>query len=65
MTWLPLPKAVTPPDDVKRVDIGAVGRTRISTPAGEGWDSWFEGEAPSPDFVNERYEPPVQEREAC
>ncbi len=22
MTWLPLPKAVTPPDDVKHVDIG-------------------------------------------
>lgn len=39
-----LPKAVALPDDVKQVDIVAIGRTRIITPAGESWDSWFEGD---------------------
>ena len=39
-----LPKAVALPEDVKRVEIIAVGRTRIITTAGESWDSWFDGE---------------------
>lgn len=30
-----LPKAVALPEDVKYVDIVAIGRTRIITPAGE------------------------------
>lgn len=30
-----LPKAVALPEDVKHVDIVAIGRTRIITPAGE------------------------------
>ena len=38
-----LPKAVALPEGVKRVDVVAIGRTRIITPAGESWDSWFEG----------------------
>lgn len=38
-----LPKAVALPANVKRVDIVAVGRTRIIAPAGEVWDSWFDG----------------------
>ncbi|OWV99856.1 type II toxin-antitoxin system VapB family antitoxin [Rhizobium sp. R693] len=59
-----LPKAVALPDDVKRVDIVAVGRTRIITPAGEAWDSWFDGEAATADFMNERGQPASQEREA-
>jgi antitoxin VapB len=45
-----LPKAVALPDDVKQVEIVALGRTRIITPAGEAWDSWFDGESVSPDF---------------
>lgn len=59
-----LPKAVALPDDVKRVDIVAVGRARIITPAGESWDSWFEGEAVTADFMSEREQPAPQEREA-
>ena len=59
-----LPKAVALPDDVKRVDIVAVGRTRIITPAGEAWDSWFDGEAATVDFMTERDQPASQEREA-
>lgn len=59
-----LPKAVALPDDVKRVEIIAVGRTRIITPAGESWDSWFDGEDVSADFMTLRDQPLMQEREA-
>ncbi|CAN7742702.1 MULTISPECIES: type II toxin-antitoxin system VapB family antitoxin [Ensifer] len=58
-----LPKAVALPDDVKRVDVVAVGRTRIITPAGEAWDSWFNGERASADFMADRDQPEQQERE--
>lgn len=58
-----LPKAVALPEDVKRVEVIAVGRTRIITPAGEGWDSWFDGEDISADFMTSRDQPPMQERE--
>ncbi|MGF7241884.1 antitoxin VapB [Pseudomonas oryzihabitans] len=58
-----LPKAVALPADVKRVDVVAVGRTRIITPAGESWDSWFEGEGVTADFMVERDQPAEQERE--
>ena len=59
-----LPKAVALPDDVKRVDIVAVGRTRIIAPAGEIWDSWFEGEVATHDYMTDRDQPEEQEREA-
>ncbi|EPN2806997.1 toxin-antitoxin system antitoxin VapB [Serratia marcescens] len=59
-----LPKAVALPDDVKRVEVIAVGRTRIITPAGESWDNWFDGEDVSADFMTSRDQPPMQEREA-
>ena len=59
-----LPKAVALPDDVKRVDVIALGRTRIITPAGEAWDSWFDGEGVTADFMSERDQPEHQEREA-
>jgi len=59
-----LPKAVALPEDVKRVEIIAIGRTRIITPAGESWDSWFDGPAVSADFMAERDQPAEQEREA-
>ncbi|KIZ49465.1 antitoxin [Pseudomonas oryzihabitans] len=58
-----LSKAVALPADVKRVDVVAVGRTRIITPAGESWDSWFEGEGVTADFMAERDQPAEQERE--
>ncbi|MCB5203768.1 antitoxin [Neorhizobium sp. T786] len=59
-----LPKAVALPDDVKRVDIVAVGRARVIAPAGEVWDSWFDGQAATSDFMSERDQPALQEREA-
>ena len=59
-----LPKAVALPDDVKRVDVVALGRTRIITPAGESWDSWFDAENVTADFMVEREQPADQERES-
>ncbi|MFS2198462.1 type II toxin-antitoxin system VapB family antitoxin [Pseudomonas sp. Pseusp3] len=59
-----LPKAVAMPGDVKRVDVIAIGRARIITPAGESWDSWFDGESVTSDFMNDREQPADQEREA-
>jgi antitoxin VapB len=58
-----LPKAVALPDDVRRVDVVAIGRTRILTPVGEAWDTWFDGPGVSADFMPERKQPPGQERE--
>ncbi|KAA0946197.1 antitoxin [Pseudomonas veronii] len=59
-----LPKAAALPDDVKRVDVIAIGRTRILTPSGESWDSWFDGEGVSADFMTDREQPADQERES-
>jgi antitoxin VapB len=59
-----LPKAVAMPGDVKRVEVIAIGRTRIITPAGESWDSWFDGDSVSPDFMANREQPADQERES-
>ncbi|WP_435955761.1 type II toxin-antitoxin system VapB family antitoxin [Dryocola sp. BD626] len=58
-----LPKAVALPEDVKHVEIVAIGRTRIITPAGEGWDEWFSGESVTADFMSERDQPGEQIRE--
>ena len=60
---LRLPKPVAYPDDVKQVDIVIIGRARIITPAGEAWDSWFDGEGVSSDFMTSREQPTPQERE--
>lgn len=61
---LRLPKPVALPDDVKKVDIVALGRARLITPAGESWDSWFDGEGVTDDFMYEREQPDIQERES-
>jgi antitoxin VapB len=58
-----LPKSVALPEDITRVDVVAIGRTRIISPAGEAWDSWFEGECVSADFMTSRGQPADQERE--
>ncbi|HEB4873165.1 TPA: antitoxin [Kluyvera ascorbata F0526] len=58
-----LPKAVAMPEDVKHVDIIAIGRTRVITPAGESWDSWFDGESVTSDFMVTREQPGEQDRE--
>ncbi|MFK8331149.1 type II toxin-antitoxin system VapB family antitoxin [Pseudomonas sp. BJa5] len=58
-----LPKSVALPEDITRVDVVAIGRTRIISPAGEAWDNWFEGDSVSPDFMASRDQPADQERE--
>lgn len=49
-----LPESVAMPSNVKRVNVAAVGRTRIITPAKATWDSWFDGDDVTPDFMTER-----------
>ncbi len=58
-----LPKPVALPDNVKRVDIIPLGRGRLIVPAGEAWDSWFDGEQVSNDFMSDREQPNEQERD--
>jgi antitoxin VapB len=70
-----LPKSIAFPSDVKRVDVVALGRMRILVPAGEAWESWFEGEGGAPvaasqarqgvsaDFMESREQPADQHRE--
>ena len=58
-----LPKDVALPESVKRVDIIPVGGGRLIVPAGEGWDSWFDAEGVTDDFMASREQPTVQDRE--
>lgn len=58
-----LPKTEAFKDDIKRVDIVSVGRTRVISPAGESWDAWFDGDNVSSDFMAGRDQPSNQERE--
>jgi antitoxin VapB len=59
-----MPKAAALPEGVTRVDIVMHGRTRIITPAGESWDSWFDDDSVSNDFMNDRDQPDEQVRES-
>ncbi|HSK40466.1 MAG TPA: type II toxin-antitoxin system VapB family antitoxin [Arenibaculum sp.] len=58
-----LPKAAALPDDVRQVEITRIGHSRIISPAGRSWDSFFDGPQASPDFMEERRQPPAGERE--
>lgn len=58
-----LPKAVALPNSIDKVDIVAIGNTRIITPAGGSWDQWFDGPGVSDDFMISRELPADQERE--
>lgn len=59
-----IPKVLALPASVKQVDIVKLGRSRLISPAGESWDSWFEGEGVSDDFMCSREQPLDQERES-
>lgn len=60
-----LPKAVAFPDDVHRVDILKIGRSRVVVPQGQRWDDLFEnGPRVSDDFMDEREQPVPEERES-
>ncbi len=59
-----LPKAVAFPDDVHQVEIIKRGNTRIISPVGHRWDDFFQnGPKVSDDFMNDREQPPAEERE--
>lgn len=59
-----LPKAVAFPVGVKEVEIVIVGSSRIITPVNKTWDSWFDSAPVSADFMNNREQPELQERES-
>lgn len=44
-----LPKAVAFPDDVKKVSVVIMGKSRLLTPGENLWDEWF-AQPPQPDF---------------
>jgi antitoxin VapB len=52
---LRLPKAVAFPDDVRRVEILKLGRSRLIVPAGERWDDFFlNGPHATEDFFSDQ-----------
>lgn len=59
-----LPKDVALPDTVKQVDVVKLGKARLLTPAGSRWDSFFDGPTVSDDFMGEREQPAMQQRDA-
>ena len=59
---LRLPKPVALPESVKKVDIVVLGQSRLISPVGQAWDSWFDGPGVSADFMASREEPDDQER---
>ena len=44
-----LPKAVAFPEDVKKVSVVVIGKSRLLTPSENLWDSWFD-QLPQADF---------------
>jgi len=59
-----LPKAVAFPEEVHQVEIIRLGNSRLITPVGRRWDEFFvNGPRVSEDFMNERDQPPLRERE--
>jgi antitoxin VapB len=59
-----LPKAVAFPDSVHQVEIIKVGENRLVCPVGKRWDDLFaSGPRASGDFMNERAQPAIEERE--
>jgi antitoxin VapB len=59
-----LPKAVAFPDGVHQVEIIKLGHSRLVTPIGRRWDEFFvNGPRASEDFMSERGQPGVEQRE--
>ncbi len=60
-----LPKDVALPEDVRVVEVTAVGDARVITPVGGGIDYWFDhGLRVTADFAEHRDQPDAQERAA-
>lgn len=58
-----LPEAVAFPESVRYVDVLACGVNRLITPAGGGWDSWFDGPSVTDDFMPDRQRQTEQRRD--
>ena len=59
-----LPKAVAFPEGVHQVEIIRLGNSRLITPIGRRWDEFFvDGPSVSEDFMSERDQSSVEERE--
>ena len=59
-----LPKAVALPESIIEVEIVALGNTRIISPIGQCWDTWFDEAIATEDFMKEREQPTLQKRES-
>ena len=59
-----LPKAVAFSADVKHVEVIVQGRARILIPEGESWESWFDGEGVSADYLEDREQTAPEIRES-
>jgi antitoxin VapB len=58
-----LPKAVAFPDDVKRVEIVKQGNNRLIVPVAQStWKEFFSKPGIDDDFLDDRQQPPMQER---
>jgi antitoxin VapB len=59
-----LPKDVAFPDGVTEVEITKIGNSRIISPVGQSWDSYFSRESKiSDDFLIDRDQGEFEERE--
>ena len=58
-----LPKAVALPDEVKRVEVIRMGQARLIVPIGHGWDDFFDGPGVTDDFMTERNQQEMQQRD--
>ena len=55
-----LPTSVAFPEDIRHVEVIPLGGARLIVPAGDLWDSWFDGPAATDDFLKVRDEPMTQ-----
>jgi antitoxin VapB len=59
-----LPKAVAFPEGTHQVEVLKIGDSRLITPVGKRWDDFFlHGPRASEDFMEDRPQPPTDERE--
>ena len=59
-----LPRAVAFPNGVHQVEIIKLGHSRLVTPVGRRWDEFFvNGPRASDDFMSEREQPSMEQRE--
>ena len=57
-----LPKAVALPEEVTEVEVIAVGKSRLISPADAVWDAFFDGPGVSEDFMADRAQPTPEAR---